>query len=265
MLTGMTISTRFTDNSPGPTLIGRVLLDPIKNRFRFGFKKKTKSGSDFSQKLGLNPNPARPGYIYVQLLKYIYIYIYIVITLPHLTLSSTASHLSLQLTTLTLSLTISPLPQRSSDSSLTPVSTLTLKSQLKRSSLAQVTRALPQATKKILAQAQPQSSIKHHENLHNPCELPLTHYRPTTVWVWFFFFFFTCFCEQNLSLAFFFFFFFFWCFVGGIFKFANFISGFAKFLGFVGFFCIDWFVRSWHPFGWQENCQENAMIILGLY
>ena len=40
MLTGMTISTRFIDNSPGPTLIGRVLLDPIKNRFRFGFKKK---------------------------------------------------------------------------------------------------------------------------------------------------------------------------------------------------------------------------------
>ena len=26
------------------------------------------------------------------------------------------------------------------------------------------------------------------------------------------------------------------CFVGGIFRFANFISGFAKFLGFVGFF-----------------------------
>ena len=40
MLTGMTISTRFIDNSPSPTLIGRVLLDPIKNRFRFGFKKK---------------------------------------------------------------------------------------------------------------------------------------------------------------------------------------------------------------------------------
>ena len=32
------------------------------------------------------------------------------------------------------------------------------------------------------------------------------------------------------------------------------------FLGFVGFFCIDWFVRSWLPFGWKENFQENAMI-----
>ena len=66
------------------------------------------------------------------------------------------------------------------------------------------------------------------------------------------------FCESNLLG-------FFWCFVAEIFIFAKFISKFAKFLGFVGFFCIDWFVRSWHPFGWQENCQENAMIILGLY
>ena len=25
-------------------------------------------------------------------------------------------------------------------------------------------------------------------------------------------------------------------------------------------FCTDWFVKSWHPFGCQENCQENAVI-----
>ena len=24
---------------------------------------------------------------------------------------------------------------------------------------------------------------------------------------------------------------------------------------------MDWIVRSWHLFGWQENCQENAMVI----
>ena len=50
------------------------------------------------------------------------------------------------------------------------------------------------------------------------------------------------------------------CFVGGIFRFANFIFGFAIF-GICWILCvcvcvcvcIDWFVRSWHYFGWQEN------------
>ena len=41
---------------------------------------------------------------------------------------------------------------------------------------------------------------------------------------------------SQISVWVFFFFFFLLCFVGGIFKFANFIFGFAKFLGFVGFF-----------------------------
>ena len=49
---------------------------------------------------------------------------------------------------------------------------------------------------------------------------------------------------------------FFLCFVGGIFKFANFISKFAI-SGICWIFCTYWFVRSWHPFGWKEN----AMII----
>ena len=49
---------------------------------------------------------------------------------------------------------------------------------------------------------------------------------------------------------------FFLCFVGGIFRFANFIFGFAI-SGICWIFCTYWFVRSWNPFGWKEN----AMII----
>ena len=44
------------------------------------------------------------------------------------------------------------------------------------------------------------------------------------IWVWVFSFFLAKFVR------------FFWCFVAGIFRFANFIYGFAKFLGFVLFF-----------------------------
>ena len=51
------------------------------------------------------------------------------------------------------------------------------------------------------------------------------------------------------------------CFVGGIFRFANLPSGFAKFFRICWIFGMDWFVRSWHPFGWQENCQENVVTI----
>ena len=95
-------------------------------------------------------------------------------------------------------------------------------------------------------QAQPQSSIKH---LANKLTLStITKISTTTVSypspatdpqpVRFGFF---SFCEQNLGLGLPFFFFFFLvcvcvCFIGGIFRFANFIYGFAKFLGFVGFF-----------------------------
>ena len=57
-------------------------------------------------------------------------------------------------------------------------------------------------------------------------------------------FFFFCVCEPNLLGLF-------WCFVAGIFRFASFISGICY---------TDWFVRSWHPFGWQENFQENEVI-----
>ena len=54
------------------------------------------------------------------------------------------------------------------------------------------------------------------------------------IWVWAFF------CELNLLG-------FFWCFVAEIFIFAEFIFGICW------IYCTDWFVRSWHPFGWQEN------------
>ena len=101
-----------------PTLMGRVLPSPIKNRVGFGFLKKTRNG--FESGLGFYKNPARTRtrpdpvkYICIvtKIPSYIYIYIYIDKTLKYLTLTissdfSRFSFLSLQLTTLTHS----PLP-----------------------------------------------------------------------------------------------------------------------------------------------------------
>ena len=68
---GMTIFARPTDTRPGPTLMGQILPDPIKNRIEFGFlkKKKTQSGSksglDFYKNLArTRPNPVIYIYIY---------------------------------------------------------------------------------------------------------------------------------------------------------------------------------------------------------
>ena len=42
---GMAIFTRSAGTRSGPTLMGRVLPGPIKNRIGYGFKKKTRNGS----------------------------------------------------------------------------------------------------------------------------------------------------------------------------------------------------------------------------
>ena len=132
---------------------------------------------------------------------YIYIYIYIVITLPHLThthnlVSCLSAHHSHTLThNLTVAVALKRLKLNSSFHSHSQVSTQVIKphaidvsppssdQENPRTSLATIKHQAPRR------QAQPQSSIKHHENLHNPRELPLTRYRPTTGWIWVFFLF----------------------------------------------------------------------------
>ena len=57
----MAIFARPADTRPGPTLMGRVLPGPIKNRVGYGFKKKKKtrngsgSGPDFIKKTQTRP------------------------------------------------------------------------------------------------------------------------------------------------------------------------------------------------------------------
>ena len=69
--------------STDPTLMGRVLLGPIKNRVKYGFfilkkkkkKKKPEAGPGWVRILSkLGPNPTQ---LHMKLLKYPYIYIYI--------------------------------------------------------------------------------------------------------------------------------------------------------------------------------------------
>ena len=48
---GMTIFAQPADAQFGPTLMGQVLPGPIKNRVKFGFLKKTRSGLDFYKNL----------------------------------------------------------------------------------------------------------------------------------------------------------------------------------------------------------------------
>ena len=55
-LLGMTIFARPADTRPGPTLMGRVLPGPIKNRVGYGFKKKKpETGPDFIKKTQTRP------------------------------------------------------------------------------------------------------------------------------------------------------------------------------------------------------------------
>ena len=58
----MAIWTRPAGIRSNPTLMGRVLPGPIKNRVEFGFKKKKKpeAGPSFEKKPAANPNPTRP-------------------------------------------------------------------------------------------------------------------------------------------------------------------------------------------------------------
>ena len=78
------------DTRPGPTLMGRILPDPIKNRVEYGFKKKNPKrvqvGSGFYQKTR-NPIWLRPGYIIYKITK-LPSYICIVKTLNFQFLSS---------------------------------------------------------------------------------------------------------------------------------------------------------------------------------
>ena len=56
----MAIFTRSADTRSGPTLMGRVLPDPIKNRVGYGFKKKKpETGPGRVRVLLKNPDPTR--------------------------------------------------------------------------------------------------------------------------------------------------------------------------------------------------------------
>ena len=53
---GMAIFALPADTRPGPTLMGRVLPGPIKNRVGYGFKKKKpETGPDFIKKTQTRP------------------------------------------------------------------------------------------------------------------------------------------------------------------------------------------------------------------
>ena len=80
---GMAIFARPTGIRPGPTLMGRILPGPIRNRVGYGFLKKNpkrvRVGFGFYKKIrDPTRNPARLKTRHLKLQKYpIYIYIYI--------------------------------------------------------------------------------------------------------------------------------------------------------------------------------------------
>ena len=61
---GMAIQARPAGTRPGPTIMGRILPGPIKNRVGYGFKTKNPKrvwvGSGFWKKPGPNLDPTRP-------------------------------------------------------------------------------------------------------------------------------------------------------------------------------------------------------------
>ena len=63
----MAIFARPVDAQLNPTLMGRVLPGPIKNRIGFGLKKKPRSGSGSGLGFGKNPIRTRtqPDYILI--------------------------------------------------------------------------------------------------------------------------------------------------------------------------------------------------------
>ena len=91
----------------GPTLMGRILPDLIRNRVGYGFKKKTRTGSGFYKKSGPKPRPGLgPGPIIPKLLKTPYIYRYKLTLTPSFFNSASSPslpHFSSHLLTLTAS------------------------------------------------------------------------------------------------------------------------------------------------------------------
>ena len=82
---------------PGPTLMGRVLPGPIRNRVGYGFlklkKKKTRSGSGFYQKKkkprDLTQNPTQIKTRYPEITKIPYIYTCNLTLIPHFSSTTT--------------------------------------------------------------------------------------------------------------------------------------------------------------------------------
>ena len=83
---GMAIFAWPTGIRPGPTLMGRILPGPIRNRVGYGFlKKKPEAGPGFIKKIwDPTQNLARLKTRHLKLQKYpVYIYSYILILIPH--------------------------------------------------------------------------------------------------------------------------------------------------------------------------------------